>query len=218
MIIVDSLTKSYRTPKGRLYAFRDLTFTIPEARNAAILGKNGAGKSTLLRLLAGQDRADSGRIITNKRISFPVGLGGGFQGSLTGRENAKFVARVMGVDREQFRRVVKYVEDFAEIGVYFDRPVNTYSSGMKGRLAFGMSLAFDFDYYLVDEALSVGDASFRRKAESEFKKKVGAASMIMVTHNIDQAKSFCDMAIVLKDGVAHCFDELSEGLAFYKEL
>ncbi|WP_035212122.1 ABC transporter ATP-binding protein [Achromobacter marplatensis] len=218
MIIVDRLTKSFRTTKDRLYAFRNLSFAIPSGRNVAILGKNGAGKSTLLRLLAGQDTPDSGKIMTSKRISFPVGLSGGFQGSLTGRENAKFVARVMGAEGEHFQNVVKYVEDFAEIGIYFDRPVNTYSSGMRGRLAFGMSFAFDFDYYLVDEALSVGDSSFKRKAEEEFKRKIGAASMIMVTHSASQARSFCDMAIVLKDGVAHSFDDMQEGLDFYQKL
>src|SRR5690606_16057139 len=155
MIEVRNLYKSYRdrSQQKRYRVFENLSFTIPEGRNVAILGRNGSGKSTLLRLLGGIDVPDRGRIITDKRISWPVGLSGGFQGSLTGRENVKFVARVQGACGPALRRIVDYVESFAEIGDYFDEPVKTYSSGMRGRVAFGLSLAFDFDYYLIDEAM-----------------------------------------------------------------
>ena len=134
MIEVRNLTKSYRSIKGRHVVFRDLNFTIPGGRNVALLGRNGQGKSTLLRLLAGQDMPDKGEIVCNKSISWPIGLSSAFQGSLTGRENTKFVARVHGVDRSHIREIIQYVEGFAEIGTHFDMPVRSYSSGMRGRL------------------------------------------------------------------------------------
>src|SRR5690606_19955744 len=200
MIELRNLTKSYLTLKGRKYVFRNLTFTVPPGRNIALIGRNGAGKSTLMRLLCGLDAPDSGRIITDKKISWPVGLTGGFQGSLTGRQNAKFVCRVYGAEGSDMRRTLKYVEDFADIGDYFDLPVKSYSSGMRARLAFGLSLAFDFDYYLIDEVLSVGDLSFRRKAILELRARTSRANIILVTHSMGQASRMCDMALLIQDG------------------
>lgn len=215
MIILHGVTKSYRTKQGRKYVFRDLSIEIPPGRNVAIIGRNGAGKSTLMRLLGGQDTPDSGKILTDKTISWPVGLSGGFQGSMTGRQNVKFVARVHGAVNENMAAVVRYVEDFADIGEYFDQPVNTYSSGMRGRLGFGLSLAFDFDYYLVDEAMSVGDAHFKRKATEAFRNKINKANMILVTHGMSQVRSLCDMVLLLKDGKLIRFDDVEEGIKSY---
>jgi capsular polysaccharide transport system ATP-binding protein len=215
MIELRSVSKSYRTPRGRKYVFRDLSFVIPEGRNVAIIGRNGAGKSTLMRLLGGQDSPDSGRIVTRNSISWPVGLSGGFQGSMTGRQNVKFVARVHGAQGEKMAQVVQYVADFAELGEYFDEPVNTYSSGMRGRLGFGLSMAFDFDYYLVDEAMSVGDASFKKKATAEFKKKTNRANIILVTHGMTQVRSLCDIVLLLHNGQVKQFDNVEEGIEAY---
>jgi len=215
MIEVVGITKSYRTAKGRNFVFKDLNFTIPDGRSVAILGRNGVGKSTLLRLLGGQDAPDKGYIRSSSSISFPVGLSGGFQGSLTGRQNVKFVARVYGKSQAELRGIVSYVETFAELGKYFDMPVNTYSAGMRGRLAFGLSFAFPFDYYLIDEALSVGDANFRKKAEDEFKKKIGSANMILVTHGVGQVKVFCDLVILLGKNEVKVFDDVDEGIRAY---
>lgn len=130
-------------------------------KSIALIGHNGAGKSTLLKMIGGIDRPDSGKIITNKTISWPVGLAGGFQGSLTGRENVKFVARLY-VKKENVNNIVDFVRDFSELGKYFDMPIKTYSSGMRARLGFGLSMAFKFDYYLVDEITAVGDAKFKK--------------------------------------------------------
>jgi len=216
MIELRNISKSYMTAHGRRYIFRDLSLTIPSGKNVALIGRNGAGKSTLMRLLGGLDTPDKGRIICDRSISWPVGLSGGFQGSLTGRQNVKFVCRVHGAHGNAMRQVIQYVEDFAEIGEYFDLPVKSYSSGMRARLAFGMSLAFDFDYYLVDEAFSVGDAHFRAKAVKEFKAKVASANLVFVSHDIGQIKNMCDIVLLVQDGRIGQFDDVETGIAAYQ--
>ncbi|AOI91317.1 ABC transporter ATP-binding protein [Burkholderia pseudomultivorans] len=218
MIALDRLTKSYVTTLGRKYVFRDLSFVVPPDKNIALIGRNGAGKSTLMRLLCGTDVPDSGRIVTDKRISWPVGLGGGFQGSLTGRQNVKFICRALGAEGEEMEKIIAYVQEFAELGDYFHQPVKTYSSGMGARLRFGMSLAFDFDYYMVDEAMSVGDAHFRAKAEREFKKRVGHSNLIVVTHNMNQVRSLCDIILLLNNGTVDVYDDVEEGIRVYTNL
>ncbi|MEB2486954.1 ABC transporter ATP-binding protein [Burkholderia multivorans] len=218
MIELSRLTKSYVTKSGRKYVFRDLSFIVPPDKNIALIGKNGAGKSTLMRLLCGTDVPDSGKIITDKRISWPVGLGGGFQGSLTGRQNVKFICRSLGAEGDEMKRVIAYVEEFAELGEYFNHPVKTYSSGMSARLRFGMSLAFDFDYYMVDEAMSVGDAHFREKATEEFKRRVGKANLILVTHGMGQVRKMCDMVLLLRDGKVEIYDDVEEGISIYSNM
>lgn len=216
MIELRGVTKSYRTNRGKKVVFRDLSLIIPGGKNVALIGRNGAGKSTLMRLLGGLDTPDSGRIVTDQRISWPVGLSGGFQGSLTGRQNAKFVCRVFGADGDDMRKKVSYVQDFAEIGEYFDQPVKTYSSGMKARVAFGLSLAFDFDYYLVDEAMSVGDAHFREKAAQAFKDRVDRAKIILVTHGMGQVRKLCDYVLLVNGGKVHEYEDVEEGIAAYQ--
>lgn len=219
MIKIENLTKSYLHHKaGRKYVFKDLSFTIPDGKNVAIIGRNGAGKSTLMNLLAKVDTPDSGRIISDQSISWPVGLSGGFQGSLSARENVQFIARTQGFRGEALREKVRYVEEFAEIGDYFDLPTKTYSSGMKGRVAFGLSLAFEFDYYIIDEAMSVGDAHFKRKADQAFKDKVGKANIILVTHGMTQVRTMCDLVIILDKGTATIYEDVEEGIKVYQNL
>lgn len=217
MIEVRNVTKTYMHHRGgRKVVFKDLSFVIPEGRNVAFIGRNGAGKSTMMRLLCGLDYPDRGRIITNKSISWPVGLSGGFQGSLTGRENVKFVCRVQGARGADLKEKVEFVKEFAEIGEYFDLPVKTYSSGMRGRVSFGLSLAFDFDYYLVDEAMSVGDAHFRKKAAQAFKDRVGKANIILVTHGMGQVRKMCDVVLLLTEGKVVPYEDIEEGIAAYQ--
>lgn len=218
MIELSKLTKSFVTLEGRKYVFRDLSFSVPPDKNIALIGRNGAGKSTLMRLLCGTDVPDSGRIITDKRISWPVGLGGGFQGSLTGRQNVKFVCRALGAEGEAMKKIIAYVENFAELGDYFNQPVKTYSSGMGSRLRFGISLAFDFDYYMIDEAMSVGDAHFRAKAEAEFKRRTGKSNLILVTHVMSQVREICDIVLLLSNGNVRVFDDVEEGIAAYSKI
>lgn len=217
MIKIENLTKSYRTPTGRHYVFKDLNIEIPSGKSVAFIGRNGAGKSTLLRMIGGIDRPDSGKIITNKTISWPVGLAGGFQGSLTGRENVKFVARLYA-KQEELKEKVEFVEEFAELGKYFDMPIKTYSSGMRSRLGFGLSMAFKFDYFIVDEVTAVGDARFKEKCAQLFKERHKESSFLMVSHSLNSLKEFCDVAIVFKDDNAVGFyEDVQSGIDAYKK-
>ncbi|EJF0965603.1 ABC transporter ATP-binding protein [Escherichia coli] len=216
MIKIENLTKSYRTLTGRHYVFKDLNIEIPSGKSVAFIGRNGAGKSTLLRMIGGIDRPDSGKIITNKTISWPVGLAGGFQGSLTGRENVKFVARLYA-KQEELKEKIEFVEEFAELGKYFDMPIKTYSSGMRSRLGFGLSMAFKFDYYIVDEVTAVGDARFKEKCAQLFKERHKESSFLMVSHSLNSLKEFCDVAIVFKNSyIIGYYENVQSGIDEYK--
>lgn len=215
MILLDGLTKSYLTSKGRHYLFRDLSLTLPTGKSIGLLGKNGAGKSTLLRIIGGIDHPDSGRVVTESTISWPVGLAGGFQGSLTGRQNVRFVSRLY-VSEDEVAQKVAFVEEFAEIGKYYDMPVKSYSSGMKSRLTFGLSMAFDFDYYLIDEVSGVGDASFRKKSADLIEEKRQNFGFILVSHNSKRLQTQCDVGVVLLGGQAVFYDDIAEAIEVYE--
>jgi capsular polysaccharide transport system ATP-binding protein len=218
MIELRNLTKYYPTDRGRKYVFRDLNVIFPGGHSIGVLGRNGAGKSTLLRILGGIEAPDEGEVLCDESISWPVGLSGGFQGSLSARDNVRFVCRVFGAYDEEMERIIKYVEDFAEIGDYFDLPVAMYSHGMKSRVTFGTSMAFDFDYYLIDEVMAVGDPIFRKKSSAVFKEKLEDASVILVSHNLKEIADLCDSALVVERGEVHVFEDVQEGLTFYQDL
>jgi capsular polysaccharide transport system ATP-binding protein len=191
-------------------------FRLPKGLSLGLIGGNGVGKSTLLRLIGGMDYPDRGKIVRNCRVSWPIGLAGGFQGTMTGRQNVKFVARIHGNTR-RIDEVIAFVQDFAEIGKAFDEPIKTYSSGMRSRLAFGLSLAFDFDLYLSDEATATGDASFKAKAKRAFNDRVGKASIIMVSHSEGILRDLCQAGVWLRNGEAIWFDDIAEALKAYGE-
>ncbi|MCH8536365.1 MAG: ABC transporter ATP-binding protein [Alkalimonas sp.] len=216
MIEVQDLYKRYHGPFGGDWVLKDVNFTIPQGVSVGLVGRNGAGKSTLLKLLARMDMPDKGRIITDSKISWPIGLKGGFQGSMTGRQNVKFVARIHGGD-DRMHQIIDSVQDFAEIGKAFDQPVKTYSSGMKSRLAFGLSLAFDFDVYISDEATAVGDTAFKEKAKKAFRDRVGKSSLIMVSHSVGILKDLCQAGIWLHKGQAIWYDKLTDALKDYEK-
>lgn len=217
MIRLVQVTKSYMTLNGRKFVFRDLSFDIPEDLNVGLIGRNGAGKSTLMRLLSAVDQPDSGKIITRGRLSWPVGLKGGMQKNLTGRDNVKFVCRILGVRHGAMQEKICYVQEFADIGDYFDQPVSTYSSGMQARLAFGTSMAFEFDYYLIDEVMAVGDAAFKRKSRQVFNQRLQDSKLILVSHNMDLVKRMCNVVVHLDQGRATVYSSVRAGIAAYRK-
>ena len=217
MIIVEDVHKRYQTDHGPgKWVLQGISFTIPPKLNVGIIGANGAGKSTLLRIIGGVDQPNRGHVERRCRVSWPMGFGGGLQGSLTGRQNAKFVCRIHGYEDDMADRLA-YVQDFAKIGEAFDQPVKTYSSGMKSRLQFGLSLAFDFDVYISDEVTSTGDAAFRNKAAAAFKSLADHASLIMVSHSEGTLKQFCTAGVLIHAGRTHWFDQIDDALQAYKE-
>ncbi|WP_044406927.1 ABC transporter ATP-binding protein [Thiomicrospira microaerophila] len=214
MIEIKNLYKRYHNHHANSWVLENVNLTIPPNVSVGLVGPNGAGKSTLLRLIGGMDTPDKGEVIRHSSLSWPVGLSGGLQTSLTGRENAKFVARLY-VPEKDVPNIVKKVEDFAEIGAAFNDPVKTYSSGMKSRLSFGLSLAFDFDVYISDEATAVGDKAFKEKASKAFKEKVGQASLIIVSHSTGILKELCQAGIWLDQGKAIWYDDINEAIEAY---
>lgn len=217
MIIVQDVHKRYQTENGpSKWILQGATFTIPPKLNVGLIGANGAGKSTLLRIIGGVDQPTKGLVERHCRVSWPMGFGGGLQGSLTGRQNAKFVCRIHG-HSDDIQDRLAYIQNFAEIGGAFDEPVKTYSSGMKSRLQFALSLAFDFDVYISDEVTAAGDAAFRQKAAAAFKKLADHASLIMVSHGEGTLKQFCSAGIWIHEGKAHWFDQIDDALKAYKD-
>lgn len=213
LIRFENLTKSFWVRGEQQIVVDNLNLTLPTGRSLALLGRNGAGKSTLLQMIAGSMRADSGRIVSDGTISWPVGFGGSFHPELTGAQNVRFVARIYGVDTEN---LLAFVDDFAELGKFYHVPVRTYSSGMRSRLAFGTSMGIRFDTYLVDEVTAVGDATFKRKSRAVFVNRMQHSSAIMVSHSMGQLRQFCNAGIVLERGQMKYFDDLDEAIAAHE--
>ena len=215
MIELQDIWKFYGVKGNRKAVIGGLSAVFPAGRNVAVMGRNGAGKSTLLRIIGGSLRADFGEVVRHGKVSWPLGFAGGFHAALTGRQNTRFVGRIYGVDTDE---LVEYVSDFAELGDFLDMPFQTYSSGMRARLAFGVSMGIQFDWYLVDEITAVGDAPFRRKCDEVFATRLKDSQMIMVSHSNAQLQKYCDSAIILDNGTARFFDDIDEGVAAYTEL
>lgn len=209
MIRFENLTKSYRVQGMKKVVIDNLSIELPTGKSLGLLGLNGAGKTTLMQLIAGTLRPDSGRIVSDGSISWPVGFGGSFHPDLTGAQNVRFIARIYGVDTDE---LIAFVEDFAELGKHFHMPVRSYSAGMKSRLTFGSSFGIQFDTYLVDEVTSVGDAAFRRKSQALFKDRMQTASAIMVSHEMHQLRNFCNSGILLEDGHLTYFENIDEAI------
>ncbi len=216
MIVVEDVHKRYTTRRGvGDWVLRGVNMVIPTGRSVGLVGANGAGKSTLLRIIGGADYPTRGSVERRCRVSWPM-ANGGLEGTLTGRQNARFVCRIHGFQNELEDRIAR-IEAFAELGKAFEEPIQTYSSGMRSRLQFALSLAFDFDVYISDEVTAAGDAAFRKKAEAAFKQLADSASIIMVAHNDSVLKAFCQSGILLKNGKATWFENLDDALYAYKE-
>lgn len=216
MLIVKNLRKTYNLEGQRKLIFNNLNFTINEGESVAFLGRNGTGKSTLIRILAGCESYDSGLIKTNQRISWPIALTGGFQGSLTGRENVVFICKIFHGSREDIiRSKISYVKKFADIGPYFDRPYKLYSSGMRSRLAFSLSMAFKFDIYLLDEITAVGDIEFKKKCKIAIEEKLKKNSSFISVSNSMTALDYVNKVFLIHKGQIEKFEDPKEGYNKY---
>ena len=214
MIRLETASKKMHIKGSSKTILDRVSFVIKRGRSVGLLGRNGAGKSTLLKLIAGTLKLDSGRIIRQGKVSWPLGFAGTFQGNLTGEQNVRFVSRIYGVESDM---LLSYVEDFAELGPFFRAPVKTYSSGMKARLAFGLSMGVHFDYYLVDEVTAVGDSNFKRKCHAAFKDKLSDSDVIMVSHSTETIRDYCSSGIVLEKGKLTFFDDVEDAIRVHEQ-
>ena len=214
MIRFENLTKGFDVNGQRKLVIDNLNLTIGTGQSLALLGRNGAGKSTLMQIIAGNMRPDSGRVVTDGTISWPVGLAGAVHPNLSGAQNTRFIARVYGVDTEE---LIDFVQDFAQLGPHFFMEVRTYSSGMRSRLNFGLSMGIKFDTYLIDEVTGAGDAAFRSRSVALFHERMATSDAIMVNHNLAELKEFCDAALVLEHGKLQYFEDLDEAIEVHKQ-
>lgn len=215
MIRIEQVTKFYPVQQGKRLVLDNVSINLPGDRNIGLLGVNGAGKSTLLRLIAGTEMPDAGMVVREGAVSWPIGFTGSFHGSSTGRANVKFIARIYGRDVDD---AIAFVEDFSELGPYFDQPVKSYSSGMRARLAFGVSMAIDFNTYLVDEVTAVGDARFSEKCAVEFRKRGAHANIVMVSHSTSVIREYCQCAALIAFGKIFFFPDVEDGLRAYEDV
>lgn len=218
MIQVERLTKSYRLNGRRHFVFRDLSFEIPDKTNLGILGVNGSGKSTLLRILGGIDYPDSGKIQTPCTFSWPLGLSGGFIHHISARENCKMICRIYSLEISKIPKTLAQIKTMSGIGDYFEDPMKTYSSGMKSRVSFALSMAFDFDYFLLDEITAVGDKLFRKTALEALATKREHSKVLMVSHQMHTLREFCDSGILINNGKIRFFPEIDEAISAYDKI
>jgi len=215
MISCEGVTKSYPMGKGRKEVLKGIDLQVEPGARVGFLGRNGAGKTTLIKLIGGVEMPTSGTIKRERSVSWPIGFGGGFHGSLTGYDNARFIARIY---RHDYSEIRDFVEDFSELGPQLKMPVKTYSSGMRARLAFALSLAIEFDCYLIDEVIMVGDANFQKKCHYELFDKRRDRALIIASHSHDIVHEYCDTALVLDDGHGTIYPDVSDALRVYSEL
>ncbi len=212
MIRLQNLCKTFVVRGKRRVVADDICATFPSGASVALLGRNGAGKSTLMSMIAGTQDPDSGTIWSDGTISWPVGFKGSFHRDLTGAQNVRFVARVYGVDTQELS---DFVEDFAELGPHYHMPFRSYSSGMRSRLSFGVSMGIRFDTYLVDEVTSVGDAVFKTKSTRVFQDRMRESGAIVVSHSMSKIRRLCTMGAVLEDGRLTMYDDIEEAIAHH---
>ena len=212
MIRIENVSKRYHTRFGPRTVLDRVSLELHPGRNIGILGRNGAGKSTFIRLLAGAERPSSGSIYRGMSVSWPLAFGGAFQTNLTGLDNLKFVCRIYGVD---YKPLIPFVEEFTELGVYFREPVSHYSSGMTTRLAFALSMAIEFDCFLIDEVMVVGDTRFHERCHVEMFQKRKDRAFVLVSHSADVIKAYCERACVLHEGRLIEFESVQEAYDFY---
>lgn len=214
MIALKSINKFYGTRSGPLHVLKDVNLTVEAGERVGILGRNGAGKSTLIRMISGAELPSSGAIQRDMSVSWPLAFGGAFQGSLTGYDNLRFICRVYGVDPED---KVEFVQQFSELGLFLREPIKSYSSGMRARLAFAISMVIEFDCFLIDEIIAVGDARFHEKCNEELFVKRADRAMIIVSHDPGYIHAHCTRAAVLAGGTLHHFETVDQAFDYYHE-
>jgi len=215
VIELQHVSKDYATRHGDIRVLSDVSLRVNPGQKLGILGRNGAGKSTLVRLLGGAEQPTVGQVIRHMSVSWPLAFSAGFAGSLTGYDYLRFVCRVYNVPTEG---KLKFVLDFSELGRYFYEPVQTYSAGMTARLAFAVSMAIDFDCYLIDEIVAVGDARFTERCDQELFGRRGHKAMVMVSHNAQFIQQHCDSAAVLHQGRLLHFDSVQHAYDAYHQI
>lgn len=215
MIELDKVSKVYQTRLGARTVLSAIDLTVRPGEKVGILGRNGAGKSTLIRLISGAEQPTSGTVHRSMSISWPLAFGGAFQSSLTGMDNLRFICRIYGADA---RRAIPFVREFSELGPYLDEPVKKYSSGMRARLAFAVSLAIEFDCFLIDEVVAVGDNRFHERCKDELFEKRRDRAMILVSHDTAYIRNHCDRAAVLVAGQLHSFPTVEHAFEYYHEV
>lgn len=215
MIELRNLCKTFRLNGVSKTVAKDICFTFPPGEATALIGANGAGKSTLLSMIAGTVLPDSGEILSSGTISWPVGFAGSFHPDLSGAQNVRFVARIYGVDTDE---VVAFAKDFAGLGGHFNLPVRTYSSGMRSRLAFALSMAVPFDTYLIDEITAVGDASFRARSEAILMQRLEKSSAIIVSHSMPMLQRMCKSGVVLENGTLFHYPRVARAIKHHEYL
>lgn len=215
MIVVDQVTKKYPTRQGLVTVLDGVSFSVNRGEKVAILGRNGAGKSTLVRLVSGAEKPTSGQVSRQMTVSWPLAFGGAFQGTLTGLDNMRFICRIYGLS---WKERVEYVEQFSELGHYLREPVRSYSSGMRARLAFAISMVVEFDCFLIDEIIAVGDARFHEKCHVELFEKRKDRAMIIVSHDAPYIREHCSKVGVLHEGRLSMFDSVDEGYEYYRRV
>ncbi len=212
MIQLTNIFKTYTLRRGRHTVLDRISLTVQRGEKIGILGRNGAGKSTLIRILSGAEQPDGGVIHRSMSISWPLAFGGAFQGGLTGMDNLRFVCRIYGAD---ITKAAAFTEAFSDLGNYLHEPVKTYSSGMRARLAFALSMAVDFDCFLIDEIVAVGDQRFHDKCHAELFERRKDKAMVIVSHDAHYIRAHCQRACVLDAGKLHTFGEVDEAFEFY---
>ena len=215
MLEFENVSKSYPIHGGVKKVFNNLSFRIDRGDALGICGANGAGKSTLMRMLAGVEPATAGTVKRCMTTSWPIGYSSAFMSTMTGADNARFIARIY--DRDEKELLTK-VEEFAELGEFFFQPIRTYSSGMASRLAFGISLTIDFDCYLIDEGTSAGDIRFRAKSEAALQDRRDRAALVMISHDPGTLQAYCTRGAVLYGGALTFFDSVSEACEVHYSL
>lgn len=214
-IVASSVSKVYETQTGPKTVLSDINFAVRPGQKLAVLGRNGAGKSTLVKIIGGVERPTSGSITRGMSMSWPLAFGGGFEAGMTGYDNIRFIARLY---HQPIAETIERVDDFAELGRNLLLPVKYYSSGMRARLAFALTLSINFDCYLIDEVISVGDQRFHQKCHDALFRDRRDAAMILVSHDVGIIREFCSSALVLKNGFGREFSDLDVAISIYSTL